>query len=65
MGGDCRVDEQAFLGVGAVIRDRIHIGARSFIGAGAVVVHDTEPEGVYVGNPARKTSKTAIEVSGG
>lgn len=65
MGGECRVEEQAFLGVGAVIRDRICIGRRGFIGAGAVVTRDTEADGVYVGNPARKTAKTSLEVSGG
>ena len=56
--------EQAFVGVGAVLRDRIRIAPRSFIGAGAVVVNDTEADGAYVGNPARKLVKTALEVSG-
>ena len=65
MGGEGYVGEQAFVGVGAVLRDRIRIAERTFIGAGAVVVQDTLADGVYVGNPARKASKTALEASGG
>ncbi len=64
MGGEGHIGEQAFVGVGAVLRDRIRIAPRSFIGAGAVVVNDTEADGAYVGNPARKLAKTALEVSG-
>jgi sugar O-acyltransferase (sialic acid O-acetyltransferase NeuD family) len=65
MGGDGHLGEQAFVGVGAVLRDRIRIAERTFIGAGAVVVQDTLADRVYVGNPARATGKTALEVSGG
>ncbi len=63
MGGDGFVGEQAFVGVGAVLRDQIRIAQRCFIGAGAVVVKDTDPDRVYVGNPARAVSKTALEAS--
>lgn len=65
MGGEVYVGEQAFVGVGAVLRDRIHIAERTFIGAGGVVVQDTQIDGVYVGNPARRVDKTALEASGG
>ena len=65
MGGECRVEEQSFLGVGCVVRDRITIGKRGFIGAGSVVTRNTEPDGAYIGNPARKLEKTSLEVSGG
>jgi sugar O-acyltransferase (sialic acid O-acetyltransferase NeuD family) len=65
MGGEGFVGEQAFVGVGAVLRDRIYIAERSFIGAGAVVVQATEADGVYVGNPARKALKSALQASGG
>lgn len=65
MGGAGHIGEQAFVGVGAVLRDRIHIAERSFVGAGAVVVQPTEADGVYVGNPAKKIGKTALEASGG
>lgn len=64
MGGAGYVGEQAVVGVGAVLIDRIRIAERTFIGAGAVVVKDTEADGVYVGNPARRTTKTALQACG-
>jgi sugar O-acyltransferase (sialic acid O-acetyltransferase NeuD family) len=65
MGGAGSVGEQAFVGLGAVLIDRIRIAERTFIGAGAVVVQDTLADGVYVGNPARKADKSALQASGG
>jgi len=62
MGGGVEIGEQAFIGVGAVLRDRIRIAPRSFIGAGAVVIADTQSDGAYVGNPARRLAKTALEM---
>ena len=65
MGGEGYVGEQAFVGVGAVLRDRIRVAERTFVGAGAVLVQDTEADAVYVGNPARKAAKSALQASGG
>lgn len=62
MGGKVRVGEQAVLGVGSVIVDSIEIAPRTFVGAGAVVTRPTEAEGVYVGNPARKLDKSALDI---
>lgn len=64
-GGNVTIEERCFIGLGAVLRDGIRIGARCFIGAGAVVNSDTEPDGVYAGNPARKLVKTSLEVTSG
>ncbi|MBI2472664.1 MAG: acetyltransferase [Planctomycetes bacterium] len=64
-GGNVTVGEQAFVGVGAVVRDGISIAERSFIGAGAVVIKDTEPGAAYVGNPANKIARSALEITGG
>lgn len=63
MGGEGHVGEQAFVGVGAVLRDNLTIAPRTFIGAGTVVVRNTEADGAYVGNPARKLARTSLEVS--
>ena len=63
-GGNVTVGERCFIGLGAVIRDGLSIAERSFIGAGAVVIADTEPGGVYVGNPARRIMKSSLEVTG-
>lgn len=62
-GGSCRVGDQVFVGVGSVMRDGIRMHERSFLGAGAVLVSDTEADAVYVGNPARKTGKSSLEVT--
>ena len=65
LGGNVRVGLQSFVGLGSVLRDGLTIAERSFIGAGAVVVADTAADGVYVGNPARKLARSALDVTGG
>lgn len=47
--GSVVIGEQCFIGVNATLRDNIKIGARCVIGAGALLLADTEPEGVYIG----------------
>lgn len=48
-----RIGNDAWIGGGAVVLAGITIGARSVVGAGAVVVRDVPPDTVVVGNPAR------------
>lgn len=62
-GGNVSIGQRCFIGLGAIIRDGIRLGDRSFIGAGAVVTSDIEADAVYVGNPARRLSKTSLEVT--
>ncbi len=62
--GYCNIGENAFLGVNASLADGITIGRDCVVGAGAVVVKDTEPRGVYVGNPARPTGGDAFQTFG-
>ncbi|MEH6549061.1 MAG: acetyltransferase [Pseudomonadales bacterium] len=64
-GGNVTIGEFCFVGLGAVLRDSVKLGDRSFVGAGAVLISDTEPDSVYVGNPARRTAKTSLEVTNG
>jgi len=47
--GGVVIGEQCFIGVNATLRDHVTIGARCVIGAGALILADTEPEGVYIG----------------
>jgi sugar O-acyltransferase (sialic acid O-acetyltransferase NeuD family) len=47
--GGVEVGESCFIGVNATLRDHIKVGERCVIGAGALILADTEPEGVYVG----------------
>jgi len=53
--GFCDIGESSFLGVNSCFADHITVGRDCVVGAGAVVVKDLEPRGVYVGNPARAT----------
>jgi sugar O-acyltransferase (sialic acid O-acetyltransferase NeuD family) len=65
LGGHVQVEQGAFVGLRAVVKDGVRVAAHSFVGAGAVLIHDTEPGCVYVGNPAYKLQRTALEVTSG
>ena len=54
LSGHCVVEPFAFFGVNATIRDGVHIAEGSLIAMAAAVIKDTEPWGVYKGNPAKK-----------
>ncbi len=62
LSGHCTVDSYCFFGVNATIRDALHIAEGSLIGMGAVILKDTEPHGVYLGNPARPGDKRSDEL---
>lgn len=52
--GGVGVGETCFIGIGATIIDHIQIVNSTTVGGGAVVVKNiVEPNGIYVGNPAR------------
>lgn len=53
VGGFCILEEGAYVGVNATLRNRIHIGKNAFIGMGAVVTKSVEDEITVVGNPAK------------
>lgn len=55
-GGGVSVGRHSFVGLNATIRDGITVAEHCLIGAGAVVTANTEPDGVYVGIPARRVS---------
>jgi len=52
--GGVEIGESCFIGVNATLRDHIKIGERCVIGAGALILADTEPEGVYVGQATER-----------
>ena len=62
LSGHCVVEPYSFLGVNATVRDRVRIAEGSLIGMAAVVTRDTEPWGVYKGNPARKGETLSREL---
>lgn len=47
------LEANVYVGIGAVVKQRLRIGANSLLGAGAVVVTDIPPNSVAYGNPAR------------
>lgn len=57
IGGFVEAFEGAYIGINAVIRNRVSLGAHSFVGMGATVTKSV-PEGVtVVGNPAKPFEK--------
>jgi sugar O-acyltransferase (sialic acid O-acetyltransferase NeuD family) len=62
-GGHCTIERYSFLGVNASIRNGLRIAEGTLVAMGAVVCRDTEPWGVYQGNPARKQNKASTEVN--
>lgn len=53
LAGGVVVEDDAFLGVGAVVLPGRRIGHGAVVGGGAVVVHDVAPGATVAGNPAR------------
>lgn len=47
------LEEDAWIGDGALIGKGVHIGARSIVGARAVVTRDVPPDTIVAGNPAQ------------
>lgn len=51
--GDIIVEDDAWIGYGAIILSGVHIGQGAVIGAGAVVTSDVPPYAIVGGNPAK------------
>jgi sugar O-acyltransferase (sialic acid O-acetyltransferase NeuD family) len=51
--GFCEIGRSSFLGVNSTFGDNLKVAEDCVIGAGAVVVKNTKPGLVYVGNPAK------------
>ena len=51
----CTIDDEVLVGMGAIVMDGARIGARSIIGAGALVTMGTEvpPGSLVLGSPAK------------
>jgi sugar O-acyltransferase (sialic acid O-acetyltransferase NeuD family) len=60
--GHVRVGAYSFIGVNATLRNSITIAPRTLIGAGAVVMKDTVPKGVYMPQRAELFKKTSDQV---
>lgn len=60
-GGGTTIGSKCFFGLNCTIKNRLTISDRTLVGAGSLLLHDTELESVYVGNPARKLDKKSSE----
>ena len=58
LAGKAVIEDSCHLGTGVVVIPSCRVGARSVIGAGAVVVRDIPPDVTAVGVPARVLDKT-------
>lgn len=54
--GGVTIEEMCFVGVNVTLRDHITIGSQSVLGAGALILGDVDPKGVYMG-PATERSR--------
>ena len=51
--GKVCIENDAWIGAGAIILPNVTIGELSIVGAGSVVTHDVPPRTIVAGNPAR------------
>ena len=58
-----RIEDDVWIGGGAIINPGVTIGARSVIGAGSVVTRDIPPDVFAAGNPCRVIRQLADEPS--
>lgn len=61
VGGATVVGKNCWIAPGVSIRDNLKIGDNCTLGVGCVVISDTEPNAVYVGNPARLIKRKPVK----
>lgn len=62
MSGHCTIENYCTLGVNATIRDGLTIAEGTFVAMAASIIKNTEPWGLYKGNPAVKSEKSTKEL---
>lgn len=62
--GGCEIGENTFIGVNATLRDHIKIGKSNVIGAGALILNDTEDNKVYMANPTEASKVPSNRLRG-
>ena len=62
MSGHCVIESFSTLGVNATIRDGITIAEGTFVAMAASIIKNTEPWGMYKGNPAVKSEKSTKDL---
>jgi sugar O-acyltransferase (sialic acid O-acetyltransferase NeuD family) len=61
MSGHCVIEPYCFFGVNATIRDYLHVAEGTLLGMASALYKDSEPWGVYLGNPPKKLPKPSYE----
>lgn len=60
--GNSRIGRGCFIGVNATLRNSLTLAPETLVGAGAVIMGDTEPRGVYLPPRATKIEKTSDQI---
>jgi len=60
--GGARVGERSFIGANATIRDHVTVAPACVVGAGALILEDTQEEGIYPGVGSRPMSFPASQL---
>lgn len=60
--GHCRIGAYSFLGVNATLRNSITLAPETLLGAGAIIMGNTQEQGVYIPERARLFSKKSSEI---
>lgn len=63
--GFCRIGRGSYFGANSCVADTVQVAAGCVIGPGTVVLKDTEPGQVYLGNPARRAAPDSYVPGGG
>jgi sugar O-acyltransferase (sialic acid O-acetyltransferase NeuD family) len=61
--GHCTIEPYCFLGVNATLRDSITIAESCVIGAGALIMKDTSPKQVYLGERTKPFAKSSDDIN--
>lgn len=62
--GGVEIGEQCFIGVNSTLRDHIKVGDRCVVGAGALLLADADPEGVYLGAATERSRIPSTRLRG-
>ncbi|WP_214793311.1 MULTISPECIES: acetyltransferase [unclassified Exiguobacterium] len=60
LGGNVRLGERTFVGMGATVIHNIHIGSDTVVGAGATVVSNLPSQAIAYGTPAKVTRRREV-----
>lgn len=62
LGGAVKVGQRAYVGMGAIIREKLTVGADSIVSMGSVVHRDVPEEVIAMGDPARVVRRNEDKV---